>query len=276
MVAIILVLISGFFHALWNVLTKKSRSKAAFLLLIQCLSLVVFFPFILPALLKLTFSWKMMGIFSASALLHGFYFLVMSRAYSLGQISQVYPIARGTACLIAPLISVLFLGEYLTVFGWLGVFLIVSGIMSLGNFSVKRSIHGHVQLAMLMGVSVACYILIDRSALQYSNPLMINWVGTIGNILVMIFFARKRAVIREWKVNRNIVLLGAFLAPFSYLIFLSAVRLGQVAQLAPIREIGTVFGVMIGVLILKESQGKKRVFSSAIVVIGIILLGFNP
>ncbi len=275
-VPICLVLISGFFHALWNVAAKKSRNKTAFLFSIQCLSLTAFFPFIWTELSHFSWQWQAAGLFALSSLIHGLYFLVLSRAYSIGQISQVYPIARGTACLAAPFFGVFLLNEHLTPIGWLGIIFIVTGILTLGNFRLKQAIHGHVQLAMMMGLTISAYILVDKLALNYGSPLFINWIGTIGNIIIMTFFLKRRStLLREWTVNWKLILIGAVLAPLSYILFLWAAQLGQMAQLSPIREIGTVFGVGIGVIFLKESQGKQRFWASCAVMLGILLLGYN-
>lgn len=78
----------------------------------------------------------------------------------------------------------------------------------------------------------------------------------------------------EWKVNWKIILLGALFVPGAYALFLYAMQLAQVAQLAPLREISIVFGAILGMLFLKETQGKRRIVSSLIIVLGITVLGF--
>lgn len=276
MIAIGLVLLSGFFHALWNVLAKRSRSKIAFLLSIQCLSFVFFLPFIFNELVHLVWTWPVVWVFVGSSVLHGVYFLLMSRAYSVGDVSQIYPIARGSAVLVAPIGAVFFLGEVLSKFQWLGVLLVVFGVISLGNIRWKTAIHGRVQLALLMGACISLYILVDKVGLSMASPLLVNWIGTAGNIVLLLFFLpRKRAFIREWSRNAWIILAGCILAPLSYLLFLWAAQMAQVAQLAPIREIGTVFGVAVGVFLLHEQGGKARILSSVMVVVGIILIGLG-
>jgi len=62
------------------------------------------------------------------------------------------------------------------------------------------------------------------------------------------------------------------MAPGGYILFLKALQIMPVAQIAPMREIGTVFGTLLGVLILRETQGKKRIGASVLIVLGVILL----
>ena len=275
-IAIGIVLISGFFHALWNVLAKKSRDKTAFLISIQCLSLLFFLPWAMMLFKQVVWHWQVVLIFVLSLLMHGLYFLILSRAYSVGHISQIYPIARGSSALVAPFSAVFFLGEHLTIIGWIGVAGIVTGVILLGDLRWRQSINQHVLLAISMGLCIASYIIIDRMALKYTSPILVNWIGTVGNILVLSFFLRsKQTLKREWKKNRSLIFIGCILAPLSYLLFLQASSMTQVAQLAPIREIGTVFGVALGVLFLKEPKAKKRIVASVMVVVGIIFLGIN-
>ena len=278
---IFVVVLSGFFHALWNVIAKKSRSKMAFLLNVQCLSALAFFPYVATHLSLIQWSWPSTCLIGISMLLHGIYFVLLSRAYSVGDLSRVYPIIRGSASLLVPLVAVTVLHEHLTLMGWCGVGGIVVGISLINESSWstkgwKKILHPHTFAALLVGISSATCILIDKQAIRYCPIMTLNWIGTMGNIGMLLFFIRRSATIRrEWKKNSKWIFLGAILAPLSYLMFLWAIQTHQVAQLAPIREIGTVFGIALGIFLLKERKGKQRLLASICITTGIVLLSLN-
>ncbi|MSR89289.1 MAG: hypothetical protein EXS67_06515 [Candidatus Margulisbacteria bacterium] len=278
---IFIIIISGFLHAIWNVIAKKSRNKNAFLLSVQSMSILIFFPYVLSHLNAINWCWQSILVMIASMVFHGVYCVLLSRAYSVADISKIYPITRGSSSLIVPLVAVTMMGERLTFLGWSGVVAIVLGILLLNESSwstegIKKLITPHTLLALMIGACIASYILVDKIAVHYFPVLTVNWIGTAGNIIMLLFFVRsKRTVIREWKINYIKILIGAILAPLSYILFLYVVQNHQVAQLAPIREIGTVFGVAIGVFLLKEPKGPRRLIASALVTGGIILLGMN-
>lgn len=274
--AIYLVILSGFFHALWNVIAKHSHTKIAFLLSIQYISFIVFAPIALPGFLAIQWDVKVLFILVCSMISHGLYFIWLARAYTSWDLSQIYPIIRGSSSLMIPFMAVFFLNESLTLMGWLGVISIVVGIIFLGDLHVKQSDYSPLILSVGIGACVASYVLIDKLSLAYASPITVNWIGTFGNLFALSFVAPGKSLLRfEWQKNKVWIGLGSILAPLSYLVFLYASNLSQLAQLAPIREIGTVFGVAFGVLFLKEKKGTQRIIASIIVTIGILLLGLN-
>ena len=240
--AIYLVILSGFFHALWNVIAKRSHTKIAFLLSIQYISFIVFTPIALPGFLAIQWDIKAMIILFFSMLFHGVYFIWLARAYTHWDLSQIYPIIRGSSSLIIPLIAVFFLGESLTPMGWVGVGSIVVGIVFLGDLHIKQTDYSPLILSVGIGACVASYVVIDKLSLAYASPITVNWIGTFGNLFALSFVAPGKVLIKlEWKKNLIWICLGSILAPLSYLVFLYASQLAQLAQLAPIREIGTWF-----------------------------------
>lgn len=275
--AILLVVTSGLFHALWNICTKKSINKEAFLFSVQLTSLIAFLPICLPLIMKGNFSNSALLIFACSALAHGFYFLLLARLYTISELSQSYPIIRGSSLLIIPLCGVIFLGEKISVIGWIGISIIICGIILISEIRLARLNNKTLLLSLGVGASIALYILIDKIALQYIDPVSLNQIGTLGNVIILapiIFHHRLKTFKNEWKINYKLILIGAVLAPSSYMLFLWAIKMAPISVLAPLREIGTVFGAMIGVYFLKESNKKNRVMASVIITCGMLLLGF--
>ena len=120
--AIGLVLLSGLVHSIWILFTKNSNNKIVFLWYCQIAAIIIFLPFVLVELDRLQniprIGW---GLIVISMILHGLYVLLLARTYSIGDLSQAYPIMRGTSPLLVPLIGVTFLHEQLTLMGRVGL-----------------------------------------------------------------------------------------------------------------------------------------------------------
>lgn len=277
-IAVLLVLGSGFIHAVWNLYTKRSLNKHVFLWCCQLIAIAVFLPWTIVELERASLSQTALIVVAASMLLHGLYVVLLAAAYSAGDLSQVYPIMRGTSPLLVPLAGVLLLDERLSPFGWAGVGLIVAGIVLISGIRLERRSGNSLKaplLALAVGLCIAGYIVIDKIALDYDVPaVVLNEASNIGNALALSWAACKSGAIRtEIRINWKVIALGGVLAPAGYLLFLFALSLAPVAQLAPMREIGTVFGTVMGIFLLREAQGRRRLVCSMLITAGVIMLG---
>ena len=202
--------------------------------------------------------------------------LLLAKAYTLGDLSQVYPIMRGTSPLIVPIIGVLLLSEHLKIIGWVGIISIVVGIFIVGDFKLSRhrsSSNKAMTLAIMVGLMITSYTVVDKITLQYIPAFTLNEATNIGNFLALTYVAiRSKAIKHEWTINWKTILLGGLLAPGGYILFLKALEFMPVSQLAPMREIGTVFATLMGIFILQERQGRNRIIASILITIGIIML----
>src|SRR5258705_2217836 len=98
-------------HASWNALLKSDRSDRlatfGFIMTtgtVMGLCAVPFLPMIEPA------AWKYLA---SSVLIHVLYYTFLLKAYSYGDLSHTYPIARGLGPLLVALVSGRFIGEHL-------------------------------------------------------------------------------------------------------------------------------------------------------------------
>ncbi|WP_219835444.1 DMT family transporter [Paenibacillus sp. R14(2021)] len=275
--AILLVLGSGFLHSVWNLYTKKSLNKHVFLWYCQLVAVLMFLPWTIHEWSSSQLGGTGLLLILVSMCLHGLYVLLLAATYAAGDLSQVYPIMRGSSLLLVPLLGVTLLGERLTVVGWVGIFTIVIGVTLLSNLKYKRNEIFSSKaplLALAVGLCIAGYIVVDKVALQYVSAVVLNEATNIGNLMVLSWAAFHSGDMRtEIKLNWKIILLGGVIAPGGYLLFLYALSLAPVAQLAPMREIGTVFGTVMGIFILREQQGARRIMTSLLITAGIITIG---
>ncbi|MBD3919442.1 EamA family transporter [Paenibacillus sp. PR3] len=280
-IAIMLVLLSGLLHAIWNLYTKRSSNKVSFLWLTQLVAVLIFTPLTIIEwdTSRMTGTGALMLLLSM--VLHGIYVLLLARTYTVGDFSQVYPIMRGTSPLVVPILGTALLGEHLTALGWFGVVLILFGVGVTSNLRLlmkgsTKAAYKAPLLALAVGLCIASYIIVDKISLDYMPAVMLNQATNIGNALLLGWAAfRSHAVKSELRINWKTILLGGIIAPGGYMLFLYALSLAPVAQLAPMREIGTVFGTLMGIMLLREPQGKRRIGTSILITAGVILLAMN-
>lgn len=278
-VSILLVVASGLTHAVWSLFTKRSQNKSVFLWSIMMVTTIGLLPYLIRELWLTPLSLKAYGFLLLSACLQSVYSLLLARTYNMGDLSQVYPIMRGTSTLLIPIGSVLFLRESLSIYGWIGLLCMVFGFIWLsGIFTRKSTSAGTVKpflMALSVGLCTTCYVFVDRINLQHVSAISLLEITNIGFMaaLTPIVLASKQLRV-EWKLNAKIILLGAILNPGSYLLFLFAMKYAPVAHISPIREIGTVFATILGIVVLKEKQGTLRIICSILILIGILIISF--
>ncbi len=279
-VAIFLVIMSGLLHAIWNLFAKQSLNKAVFLWSIQWVAVFAFLPWALAGIWHRHIPLCGWLFLTVTVALHGIYVILLSRTYNAGDLSQVYPLMRGVSPLLVPLIGAFVLGERLSVLGWIGVAGVVVGIWVLGNWRFgnrtfePRLAPKAVWLALTVGISVTAYTTFDKVSLHYIPAATLNGASNLGNLIALSWSAAQSGAIKaEWRANWKTIILGGIISPGGYLLFLLALHMAPVAQLAPMREIGTVFGTILGILVLKETQGQRRIAAAGLIAAGVILLG---
>src|SRR5688572_22735800 len=115
LLALVLVLTSAVIHASWNYLSKKVQGGAGFVWLLSFGSMLLYAPLGLFVLSQSSFEVSQIGWMLVSALLHMGYFILLNRGYRSGDMSLVYPLARGTGPMLSTTAAILFLGERPTI-----------------------------------------------------------------------------------------------------------------------------------------------------------------
>lgn len=255
---------------------EKSENKMAFLWLITLPTTIILLPVLIWDLMQIQLTGFIVLLLFMSFFFQGCYTWLMAKAYTYGDISQVYPIMRGTGTLLIPFFSAIFFQEYLSVPGWLGVICIVIGVFAIsGMIGIGRNIQPVNPLALryafAVGLCITGYTLTDKQIVQQLSPFAILEIANFACLIVAGRFIWKKGLIRrEWQKNWRTIVLGAILSPGSYLLFLFAMTLAPLAAIAPIREVSTVFGTLLGILLLKERQRLWRLSMSLMITIGII------
>ncbi|MBI3263549.1 MAG: EamA family transporter [Acidobacteria bacterium] len=272
--AIVLVLLSAALHAGWNLIVKGQDEK-----LVSAWFTVVIPPLVLWPVLWITGppSARAWPIVAGSGAIHTAYNVALARAYEHGNLSLVYPVARGLAPLLVALAAPIALGDRLSADALAAIGGITCGIIWLG-FSARHDLARGPALrwATLTAGFIACYTLVDTVGVRFANPLAYTIVLYTCNATFMTpYVLRHRGWSRVKQVGRGrlLVLMASGLCSLgAYALVLVALRLVQVSYVAALRESSVIIGAFLGWMVLKERFGPQRILASALVTLGLILL----
>jgi drug/metabolite transporter (DMT)-like permease len=218
------------------------------------------------------------GLMLGSGGLHAGYFLLLQRGYAIGDLSLVYPLARGTGPLLAVPLAAATLGQRPGASDLAGGAVIVVAVLSLAGW--PRAGEGKaIWFAVATGALIAAYTVWDAYAIGRLDlsPVSYFWGAELCRTALLAPFAlpRSLALRRVWRDERRIVLWVAVLSPLSYVLVLFALRLAPVSLVAPAREVSIVIGALLGSVVLGEQAGGRRVPAAIGVVGGIALLAWT-
>jgi drug/metabolite transporter (DMT)-like permease len=274
-----LVLAAAFIHATWNLLVKRLGGGPALVWLFGVLSVCLYAPLTAAVLLvqKPHVGAVQLAFMAGTAVLHLAYFLVLQSGYRAGDLSLVYPLARGTGPMLSTAAAILIFRERPTpvailgtVLVGLGIFLLASAPRALGRTDTRRA----VGFAVLTGVIIAAYTLWDKRAVGALGipPLLLEWSSNFGLTVLItpVALARFDEVRRLWRSQRRDVILMAVLTPLSYILVLTALVFTPVSYVAPAREISILIGTAMGTRLLAEGDAGRRMVAAATMVLGVV------
>lgn len=272
-----LVAFAAVAHATWNLAVKRSGAAGpVFLWLTFVLGAVLFVPAGVITIRDSGTDWLPLAVVSG-ALQIG-YFLLLQHAYRRGDVSVVYPLARGTGPLLSVVFAVVLLQERPGIHAIVGAAVVIAGVVviglagSRGGSTVNRP---GVLWGLAVGVVIAVYTLWDSNAVINGGmpPLAYYWAIVAAALLLTPAAVRQRATVlptlrRHWL---SVVIVGV-LSPLAYVLILLAVQLAPVSIIAPAREVSVVLVALGGWLWLKEPHPVQRLVGAAVVLLGVALL----
>lgn len=282
--ALTLILAAAFIHASWNFLAKRVGGGAPFVWLFGALSAVLYLPVAAGVLL-----WQrphlggVEALFLAgSAVLHLFYFLFLQRGYAQGDLSVVYPVARGSGPMMATAAAIVLLGERPSAAALAGAALVVAGVFVIsGGLPALRKGHAgrSAGYGLVTGVLIAGYTLWDKVSVStlLLSPILVDYCSNLGRALLLTPHALKRRdeVRALWCRSKRDIFWVALLTPLSYILVLTAMVTTPVSYVAPAREVSVLIAVAMGTGLLDEGQAGRRMVAAVLIVIGVVLLAQN-
>ena len=277
-----LILGSAVVHVVAHVALKTARDRTAFVWWMLLWGGVLFAPVLVLLAEPVTpAAW---GIMAVSAVFEALYFISVARAYQHADLSVVYPLARGSAPLFLLIWSTLFIGDRPSAAGLAGIVIIALGLylINLPRLAAWREPlralrQAGPRLALLAGLCISLYTVIDRVGVTRLNPLLYTYLALWLTVLFMtpytlraVGWAGLRAELRSSRFNSVI---AGFTTLAAYAIVLYAIRAGVLVSYAgAMREISVVFGVIAGLVLLKERGSAMRVLGGVAVAAGVALI----
>lgn len=270
------VLAAALMHAAWNAVVRVGADRFSSILLLSmtqsglALAILPFTPLPAPA------AWPWVA---GASLLHTGYKLFLIRAYEHGDLTQVYPLARGAAPPIVALGGVILFGEHLDVRGWAAVILVAGGVALMayrGGGAMGRLPGKALGYALGTACFVAAYTLADGQGARIagSATAFAMWMF-VGDGLCMLAYAIATrgpgapiSVMASWRTG----LPAGALSLGSYWIALWAFTQAPVALVAALRETSVLFAMLIGVIVLKERAGRWRWAAALCIAAGVVVM----
>lgn len=281
----ILIMISAVMHALWNLLVKRSRHKTVFIwwMFIASSSL---FSLVIPFLDEPFYFPDIFIIFmlALGATCFVLYHLFNGRAYRNGDLSIVYPLCQ-TSMVYVPIWGVLLLGEKLSFYGICGILLVIFGTYSIQLHRLAldeivrpfRNLQSpSVRDALSAGFIYSIGSVAEKSGVGKYSPLYFTYLLVLIMLLIMTFNILRpkyRVLITsELREHWGLILCSGPIMMASFLTFRYGLNLSKVSYAVPIRQVSIVFGVLIGIMFLKESFGRIRIISALFIIGGVLLI----
>lgn len=283
--ALFLVIVAAGLHASWNLASKQaSDAGTSFIFVFRLCSVIIYLPWVLYILAGESMSWQWQTgvLLGLSTMLHLFYTILLLRGYQAADLSIVYPVARGSAPVLASVAAVIWLGDPMVAGQAVGIACVAGGILLLasrGNWHqfMQPSAWVGIRWGLIISLFIATYSIVDAYGVKtlLIAPVVLDWVSSLGGVLLLApgvwshrqgFRARMRG--RWW--------LAAWVglaSPLAYILVLYALQLGaHVSQVAPLREMSMVMATFIGAVWLKEQVGLMRWLGCGIIIMGVVLI----
>jgi len=283
---VMVVLFAALLHAGWNALVKAGPDKYLSTMLVACGAALVALPLLPFTAAPLPASWPWLA---ASACCQVAYYMLLAAAYRHGDMSQAYPLMRGTAPLLVALASLPLLGERLHPAQDIAVMLICGGVLVLcilrgpaagADMAANRAARRRATTYALLNAGViASYTMIDGAGVRLSGAPAgyTMWLFVLTAALLLLCAPRRWAALPAYaRAHARVMLLGGAGTLASYGMALWAMTLAPVAAVAALRETSILFAAAIAALFLGERLAPARIAAVTLIAAGAIVMRLAP
>ena len=268
----LLILFAAVCHAGWSTIVKYHNS-----LIIMAMTSIVEIIIFTPLVFYVPFPPLEVWYFIiASVILHGFYRLSVAYSYKFGDISFVYPIARGGSSILIATISLILLNDNITLLGFAGILIVCLGIFLISYNPIISFNRPAFILASSTAILITMYTLVDGIGVRLSENTFsyLFWLLLLNGIPVLIFtlIFKKNELVSYSKKFLFYGLASGLLAIISYGIVVWAMQYLAIAYVSSIREVSIILATLMGYYFLGEIRAKGRVIPAFLVFIGMVIL----
>ncbi|HEX5077649.1 MAG TPA: EamA family transporter [Geminicoccaceae bacterium] len=273
-----LVLLAAMLHASWNALVKVGGDPFVRLAVLNVASGLCALPLLFLLAVPAAASWPFL---LGSVAIHFAYFVTLAYGYRSGDLSYVYPIARGIA---PPLVAVgawLTAGESPGPLGALAILVISGAIASLALTPGRRLMPPTaVWFALATGLSIAGYTVCDGLGGRAAGDVLayIAWLFVLNAVpfALIVGLRRRRDLARQLGSGWRAPVVGGVFAVAAYGLVIWAMSRAPMASVSALRETSVVMAALIGTRLLREPFGTRRVVAASVVALGVVLLEIGP
>ena len=274
-IVFLLILFAALCHAGWSTIVKHHNSFS--IMGMTCIvEIIVFTPLVFFVPFPPLEIWYFI---IASVILHGFYRLGVIYSYKFGDLSFVYPIARGGSSLLIAILTLIVLQEYISLLGFVGILTVCIGIFLISySKNHKFNLNAFI-LALCTALLITIYTIVDGMGVRLSENKFsyLCWLLLLNGVpLLLISIFSKEKLLSN--LNRKIISRGipaGILAILSYGIVVWSMQYLEIAYVSSIRETSIVLATLMGFFILNEKKAKERMLPAVLVVIGITIVYFQ-
>ena len=296
-IVFVLVAVAAAFHVTWNVLLKSATDPLDTATIGVTVAAAVLTPVAVAGWFlagEPAIPAEALALGAASGALEALYFILLSAAYVRGDLSVVYPLARGTAVLLAVAVGIVVLGERPGPIGSAGVAALVAGFVwlqrpwrILAALRSRRVADGPVAaaavpFALATGVVIAAYSAIDRVGSRTIAPWLYAAILYAGMVAWLLAVAAARGRLRlpgRTRRGVGVAAAGGLLTLGAYLLILFAFSIAPLTVVAPLRESAVVLASGWGTLRMGEAASRRaaagRIAAAGLIVLGAVLLALG-
>jgi drug/metabolite transporter (DMT)-like permease len=269
--ALALALLAAVMHAVWNLLVKRSDDQLVAGWTIIAGAAVLAVPILAINGLPDRSVWDLILI---STLIQVGYVLMLTAAYRVGDLSFVYPLARGISPVLVALAGVAFLGDRISPVGWAGVFLVTSALVVL---AWRRTDRSGMAPAIATGVLIAAYTSVDAAAVREAGdaPSVIGAEFVLLAValgLVVLLMRGPRAMTGMVRSDWKSAVVGGFATGTAYLLVMIAALSAPIGLVSGVRETSVLVAVVASRLLLHENVSRSHIWTVATATLGIALI----
>ena len=267
-----IVLLASLMHAIWNGMVKNHPDK------VIAISGIVYgrIPLSIIAIIFLPLpTAESIPYLIISVIIHQGYQWFLLSSYEIGDLTKVYPIARGTGPLVATIISISFLGLVLDSLIILSIGFVCGGILTLSLFDKSKKNYQIIKYSLLTGLCIGLYSITDGygARVSLSAVSFISWTFIINAFLhpLVISLKNEKNIIERVKKNgKKMFFIGGSLDYLTYMIIVWAFTKAPIPMVGALRETSIFFSIFIGYFFLKEKITPAKIFSIILILAGVI------
>jgi drug/metabolite transporter (DMT)-like permease len=277
-VVLALVLLAAVLHASWNALVKVGGDPFVRLAVLNVVSGLCALPLLFLVAVPAAASWPYL---LGSVVIHLAYNVTLAYGYRLGDLSHVYPIARGIAPPLVALGAWLTAGESPGPVGVLAI-LVISGAIASLAFTERWRLGplAPVWLALATGLSIAGYTICDGLGGRAAGDVLgyIAWLFVLDAVPfgLIVAFWRRRDLAHALRASLGAPVLGGVLSLGAYGLVIWAMSRAPMASVSALRETSVIMAALIGTRLLREPLGTRRLVAAGVVALGVVLLEAGP